>query len=88
MRVQPTAEARRWAHYLLIRRSLSKPDELAYYVVHAPRDCVSIKTLVWVTGQRWKIEQGFQTAKGECGLDEYEVRRWASQALRPMPGAQ
>jgi len=32
--------------------------------------------LVRVAGQRWKIEQGFQTAKGECGLDHYEVRRW------------
>ncbi len=42
------------------------------------RDWVSIETLVRVAGQRWKIEQGFQTAKGECGLDEYEVRRWAS----------
>ncbi|MCC4289468.1 MULTISPECIES: transposase [Halomonadaceae] len=47
-------------------------------MVHAPRDWVSIETLVRVAGQRWKIEQGFQTAKGECGLDEYEVRRWAS----------
>lgn len=77
-RLQPTEEARRWGHYLLIRRSLSKPDELAYYVVHAPRDWVSIETLVRVAGQRWKIEQGFQMAKGECGLDEYEVRRWVS----------
>ena len=77
-RLQPTEEARRWGHYLLIRRSLSKPGELAYYVVHAPKDWVSIETLVRVAGQRWKIEQGFQTAKSECGLDEYEVRRWGS----------
>jgi SRSO17 transposase len=77
-RLQPTEEARRWGHYLLIRRSLSKPDDLAYYVVHAPKEWVAIETLVQVAGQRWKIEQGFQTAKGECGLDEYEVRRWAS----------
>ncbi len=78
MRLKPTKEALRWVHYLLIRRSLTKPDELAYYVVHAPKDWVSIETLVRVAGQRWKIEQGFQTAKGECGLDEYEVRRWGS----------
>ncbi|GEN29664.1 hypothetical protein HVA01_33100 [Halovibrio variabilis] len=76
--MQPTEEARRWGHYLLIRRSLSKPDELAYYVVHAPRNWVSLETLVQVAGHRWKIEQGFQTAKGECGLEEYEVSRWAS----------
>lgn len=78
MRLQLTAEAQRWGHYLLIRRSLSTPDELAYYVVYAPRDWVSPEKLARVAGQRWKIEQGFQTAKGECGLDEYEVRRWGS----------
>lgn len=78
MRLQLTAEAQRWGHYLLIRRSLSAPNELAYYVVYAPRDWVSLDTLVKVAGQRWKIEQGFQTAKGECGLDDYEVRRWHS----------
>ena len=78
MRLQLTAEAQRWGHYLLIRRSLSTPDELAYYVVYAPRDWVSPEKLARVAGQRWKIEQVFQTAKGECGLDEYEVRRWGS----------
>ena len=78
MRLQLTAEAQRWGHYLLIRRSLSTPDELAYCVVYAPRDWVSPEKLARVAGQCWKIEQGFQTAKGECGLDEYEVRRWGS----------
>jgi SRSO17 transposase len=50
-----------------------------------------------VAGQRWQIEQCFQTAKGECGLDHYEVRHWqgwqrhisqssrAVLALRPTP---
>lgn len=77
-RLQLTEEARQWGHYLLIRRSRSTPDELAYYVVYAPRNWVSPETLARVAGQRWKIEQGFQTAKGECGLDEYEVRCWSS----------
>src|ERR1035441_4161165 len=36
----------------------------------------TIETLVRVAGQRWKIEQAFETAKGECGLDHYEVRHW------------
>jgi SRSO17 transposase len=35
-----------------------------------------IETLVRVAGKRWKIEQCFETAKGECGLDHYEVRHW------------
>lgn len=76
MRLQLSEEARRWGHYLLVRRSLTQPEELAYYVVYSPRDRVSLETVVRVAGQRWKIEQGFQTAKGECGLDEYEVRSW------------
>ena len=35
-----------------------------------------LKTLVAVAGQRWAIESAFQMAKGECGLDHYEVRHW------------
>ena len=35
-----------------------------------------MEALVRVVGERWKIEQTFQTAKGECGLDHYEVRHW------------
>lgn len=73
-RLQPTEEAHRWGHYLLIRHSLSKPDELLCYVVHAPKDWVSMQ----VAGKRWKIEQDFQTAKGEYGLGEYEISHWAS----------
>jgi SRSO17 transposase len=31
---------------------------------------------VRVAGSRWAIEESFETAKGEVGLDHYEVRRW------------
>ena len=41
-----------------------------------PRPRTTLKTLVRVAGQRWQIEQAFQTARGECGLDHYEVRHW------------
>lgn len=75
-RLQLDEEERRWGHYLLIRRSLSEPREHAYYVVYAPRDRASIAQLVPVAGRRWEIEVGFEAAKGECGLDHYEVRRW------------
>lgn len=37
---------------------------------------VTRRTLVNVAGRRWEIEVGFEAAKGECGLDQYEVRRW------------
>jgi SRSO17 transposase len=75
-RLQMTAEERRWGHYLLVRRSLDETPEHAFYVVHAPRRKATRQTLVRVAGRRWEIEIGFEAAKGECGLDHYEVRKW------------
>jgi SRSO17 transposase len=60
---------------LLFRRSLSDPKEIAYYVVSAPKK-VSLKEAVRVAGTRWAIEESFESAKGEVGLDQYEVRSW------------
>ncbi|MFE7935090.1 IS701 family transposase [Streptomyces sp. NPDC057456] len=62
----------RWA---LARRSISKPDEIAYYLAYAPLQ-VTVQELVRVAGARWAIEECFQAAKNECGLDQYEVRRY------------
>ncbi|MGH2618781.1 MAG: IS701 family transposase, partial [Thermomicrobiales bacterium] len=64
-----------WDYWLLARRSLSDPRELAYYVCCAPAGA-SLAALVRVAGTRWTIEDGFAAAKGEVGLDHYEVRRW------------
>jgi SRSO17 transposase len=64
-----------WEHWLLVRRSISKPTELAYYVVFAPEG-TSLSELVRVAGSRWAIEECFESAKGEVGLDQYEVRKW------------
>ena len=75
-RLQLTEEERQWGHYLLIRRSVSDPEELAFFVVFAPRADAELKKLAEVAGKRWQIEQAFEEAKGECGLDEYEVRKW------------
>lgn len=74
-RLQLTAEEQRWEHWLLVRRSPSDPTEVAYYVVFAPAG-TPLRTLARVAGQRWRIEQSFALAKGEVGLDHYEVRRW------------
>lgn len=63
---------RRWA---LARRSLSRPDEIAYYLAYAQLD-TTVDELVQVAGTRWAIEECFQAAKNECGLDQYEVRRY------------
>ncbi len=75
-RLQLTAQEQRWGHYLLVRRSLDAKREMAYYVVYAPRARAGLKQLVEVAGRRWEIEVGFEATKGECGLDQYEVRRW------------
>jgi SRSO17 transposase len=65
-----------WSHGLLVRRSIEEQPEHAYYWFYAPTRKATLESLVRVAGQRWQIEQAFQTAKGECGLDHYEVRRW------------
>ena len=65
-----------WRRAQLVRRSIEEKPEYAYYLCNAPSGKDMIETLVRVAGQRWKIEQCFQEAKGECGLDHYEVRHW------------
>ncbi|KVD76209.1 transposase [Burkholderia ubonensis] len=67
---------RRFEHYLLVRRSLDEKREHAYHVVYAPRSKATRQTLANVAGRRWEIETGVEATKGECGLDQYEVRRW------------
>jgi SRSO17 transposase len=64
-----------WAQWLLIRRSVTHPEELAFYRAFG-REEATITDLARVAGTRWAIEEGFQRAKGEVGLDQYEVRRW------------
>jgi SRSO17 transposase len=64
-----------WEHWWLARRSLSDPTELAYYFCYAPA-ATTLATLVQVAGTRWAVEESLQTAKGEVGLDQYEVRKW------------
>ncbi|MEW2426317.1 hypothetical protein AB0911_38425 [Streptomyces nigra] len=59
----------------MARRSLSDPADLAYYLAYAPVGS-EIADLARVAGSRWAIEECFQAAKNECGLDEYEVRRY------------
>jgi SRSO17 transposase len=64
-----------WRRWLLIRRSVSDPKDLAAYVVYAPQD-TRLEDVVGVAGTRWTIESSFEAAKGEVGLDHYEVRSW------------
>ena len=64
-----------FAQWLLIRRSVSRPQELAFYHAYGPVE-TAVETLARVAATRWAIEEGFERAKGEVGLDQYEVRSW------------
>ena len=62
-------------YWLLARRRLAQPEELACYVCFGPAD-TTLEGLVQVAGTRWTIEERFEEAKGPVGLDQYEVRKW------------
>jgi SRSO17 transposase len=64
--------AGRW---LLMRRNIAEPEEIAYYLCYGPAQ-MSVHELIRIAGRRWVIEDCFEAAKGEVGLDEYEVRKW------------
>ena len=60
--------------WLLARRRLSD-GELAFYACFGPAD-TTLAELVRVAGVRWAVEECFQAAKDQVGLDHYQVRRW------------
>jgi len=72
---EPCAPGRR--RWLLIRRLREDPSDLAYYLAYGPAE-ISVQELVQVCDRRWAIEEGFAEAKGEVGLDQYEVRTWTA----------
>ena len=61
--------------WLLIRRSIGDDPQYSYFISNAPRS-TRLKTLVWLSGLRWAIEQCFEEAKTELGMDHYEVRKF------------
>ena len=65
-----------WKRWLLIRRSISDPSELTAYIAFALAGA-SLTDQVRVAGMRWTVEESIQCAKGEVGLDHYEVRSWS-----------
>jgi SRSO17 transposase len=71
--VQPCEPS--WERWLLIRRSIADPDELAYFVVFAPAG-LRLLDLARAAGRRWLVEECFEAAKQEVGLADYEVRSW------------
>ncbi|MFT9291841.1 transposase, partial [Gluconobacter oxydans] len=63
-----------WTRGLLVRRNPADGD-LRYFTTWCPQGTL-LKTLVRVEGTRWRIEEGFETAKNEFGLDHNETRSW------------
>ena len=63
--------------WLIARRSSSAATEIAYYLSNAPADTPLLK-LAQVAATRYTVEQCIEEAKGETGLDDYEVRYWHS----------
>jgi SRSO17 transposase len=68
----PGKGMQRW---LLIRRSSEDPEDLTFYQAYGP-ERTSLVELIGVCQRRWKVEDCFAEAKGEVGIDHYEVRRW------------
>ena len=62
-------------YWLLARRGVARPEELAYFVCYGPEETTP-EELVKIAGIRWSIEECFEEAKGLVGLDQYEVRKW------------
>jgi SRSO17 transposase len=67
---KPGAEA--WA---VFRRNLSVGTPVKVFLTNAPASCAK-RELARMSGMRWPIETAFQEAKGEVGMDHYEVRTW------------
>jgi SRSO17 transposase len=63
--------------WLLARRSVSEPTEIAYYLALVPEE-VPLAQLAKVAATRYTVEQCIEEGKGESGLDHYEVRHWHS----------
>jgi len=61
--------------WLLIRRTIGAAPQYSFYVSNASSS-IRLKTLVWLSGLRWAIEQCFEEAKTELGMDQYEVRKF------------
>jgi SRSO17 transposase len=63
-----------WTRGLLVRRRLTD-GELAFFTTWCPEGTPA-ETLIRVEGRRWSIEDAFETAKNELGLDHNETRSW------------
>jgi SRSO17 transposase len=61
--------------WLLIRRTLDEEPKYSFFISNASAS-TKLKTLIWLSGLRWAIEQCFEETKTELGMDHYEVRKF------------
>jgi SRSO17 transposase len=71
----PDADEAQTSRWLLMRRNIDDPTEYAYYLAYGPAE-TPVRQLIRIAGRRWQVEDCFEAAKGEVGLDDYEVRKW------------
>jgi hypothetical protein len=64
-------------HFLLIRRLISRPDQLTFYLCYAPEGRPATMTcFITIAGRRWPVEETFKTGKDVLGWDQSQVRNW------------
>ena len=73
--VRPALRDDAWVHAVLLRRHPARTDEVAFYLVYCPA-ATPLAEVVRAAGARWTIDDAFKLAKGQVGLDQYEVRSW------------
>lgn len=61
--------------WLLIRRTIGEEPKYSFFISNAATS-TRLKTLIWLSGLRWAIEQCFEETKTELGMDHYEVRKF------------
>ena len=71
----PWVHAPEFERWVLIRRNRQTPDQRAYYFAFVPKG-TTLAELAGVAGLRWTIEECFQRAKDDLGLDHCEARSW------------
>ena len=64
-------------HFLLIRRLISRPDQLTFYLCYAPQGRSATMTyFIAIAGRRWPVEETFKTGKDVLGWDQCQARTW------------
>ena len=74
-------------HFLLIRRLISRPDDLTFYLCWSPEGTPATMTLfVTIAGRRWPAEETFKTGKDLLGWDQAQARAWHAVCPAHRPG--